>query len=214
MQTADRLGWFLSRDQNTSSDEVDIQTFYSHVMEVEPSSLLGELSGSTLYRHLPPGVRSLIRAFNIVRKWAVTQIAATNIGLKNRQNRIELLLRAVEVCRVRNMEEHSGVFSLNKPCNRSFVEAALTSALISVESRLFQRAWQGVANARGVSHDSVSALLVKPAMTSVKSGDRLTVDPAWLLERLLEVITLPDVMEPNAENMLHLVNFSKRRYVL
>lgn len=191
---------------------MEIQTLYSHLMDVEPTSMIGDLTSDSLYRLLPPGIRSLIRAFNILRNWALSKLVMQNLGLKLRQTRMELFLRAIEVCRLRSFDDPAPDHSVvDRPCLRSFVEAVLTSAVLSVESRLHHRAWQGVATSRGVTADSLVTILSKPTVRSTESQERLTVDPAWLLERILEVISLPDVLESSADTPMNLVNFDKRR---
>ena len=190
---------------------MEIQTIYSHIQEIEPSSLISELTQDALYRLLPPGVRSCIRAYSIIRKWLISKLVAPRIGLRSRQARMELLIQAIEVCRLRNTETPSTSQLIDQPCVRSFVEAVTTSALLSVESRLHHRAWQGVAFGRGSTCDSLSSLLLRPYVQSTSSGDSLTVDMGWLLERMLELIATPDVIEASAEEGQNLVNFDKRR---
>lgn len=95
---------------------------YSFLMEVESTALVGELSGDVLYRLLPPGIRSLIRAYNILRKWAICMIVPINIGMKARQSRMELFLKAIEICRIRNADEETLATDGNpaeRPCVRS-----------------------------------------------------------------------------------------------
>lgn len=193
-------------------DHVEIQTIYSHIQEIEPSPLISELTQDALYRLLPPGVRSCIRAYAIIRKWLISKIVAPRLGLRARQARLELLIQAIEVARLRNTETPSAPQLMDQPCVRSFVEAVATSALLSVESRIHHRAWQSVAISRGASCDSLSALLVRPYVRSTSSVDSLTVDMGWLLERMLEIIATPDIMESlSQESQSNLVNFDKRR---
>lgn len=227
VQTADRTGWFLPKEPSSASEEIEIQTLYTYIMEIESTPSVSELSGDTLYRLLPPGIRSLIRAYNILRKWAICILVAPQIGIKARQSRMELFLEAIKVCRIRSSSEKSKSKStrgagsagenenviFERPCVRSFVEAVLMSAIISPESRIFTRAWQNVANVRGAQAESLHSLLAARTIDSVESMDRLTVDPAWLLERILEVISFPDVQESAVETSLSLINFDKRRYV-
>lgn len=174
--------------------------------------MISELGQDSLYRLLPPAVRGCIRAFAILRKWLVSKLVAFKIGFRTRQARMELILRAIEVCRLRNAE--SGFPELlpsERPCVRSFVEAILSAALLSVESRMYHRAWQLVAGVRGTPCDSLSALLNRSSMASLKCSDTLTMDMGWVLEKMLEVISMPDVIESGAQDSLSLVNFDKRR---
>jgi GTPase-activating protein BEM2 len=177
--------------------------------------MISELTQDAVYRTLPPGVRSCVRAYGIVRKWLLSKIVASRIGTRIRQQRMDLLLRAIEVARLRS----TGVAGAHpqpcqRPCIRSFVETALTSAIVSVESRMYHRAWQNVAIGRGVQCDSLSSLLSKPRSQSTASFAPFTMDMSWLLERLLEVICTPDLVEPLTQEGQNLINFDKRRYVV
>lgn len=216
VQTADKTGWLLPRDPSTSNDDsIEIQTMYSHLQDVESSTMICELTQDAVYRLLPPGVRSCIRAYAIVRKWLISKIIASRIGLRVRQQRMDLLLRAIEVARLRSTSVAGSHPQLSdRPCIRSFVETVLTSAVVSLESRMYHRAWQNVAVSRGVHCDSLSSLLSKPRSKSTASFAPLTVDMSWLLERLLEVICTPDLVEPLTQEGQSLVNFDKRRYVI
>ncbi|KAH8827785.1 rho GTPase activating protein 22 [Flagelloscypha sp. PMI_526] len=147
VQCADRTGWLPSRD--TSS---------------HPRSI-SELGQDSLYRVLPPGIRSCIRAYNIVRKWLISRIVTPGLGLRCRQNRMELLLRTLEISRIRSLDSLTGGNSIRigeQPCIRSFVESVVGSAIISVESRLHAKAWGNIAAIRGASPDSVILMLSQP----------------------------------------------------
>ena len=185
----------------------------SYVLEVEPSPLISELTQDNLYRLLPPAVRSCIRAFGILRKWLISKLVALRLGIQGRQQRMDLMLRAIEVSRRRNWdgENAADVAVHERPCVRSFVEAILTSAVLSVESRTYQRAWLGVAMARGTGCDTLAAYLVKPVVTKLSSRGTLTADIGWLMEKILEIISMPDVLESPSEEKVILVNFEKRR---
>ena len=212
VQSTDRTGWFSTRDVAAVDDGVEIQTLYSHIQEVDHSSLISELNQDSLYRLLPPGIRSCVRAYSILRKWIISKIVAPRLGLRARQARMELLLRVIEVARLRNMESAATSRLHEKPCVRSFVEAVTTSAILSVESRMHHRAWQNVALARGTYSDSLVSLLARPYMQSASSHVPLTPDMGWLLERILEVIASPDVIESSMQENQSLLNFNKRRY--
>ncbi len=186
----------------------------SYVLEVEPSTLISELTQDTLYRLLPPAVRSCIRAFGILRKWLIAKLVALRIGIQARQHRMDLMLRAIEVARLRSIDGDNADVSLaERPCVRSFVEAILTSAVLSVESRTFQRAWLGVAMARGTGCDTLAAYLSRPVVKNLTTRGTLTADIGWLMEKILEIISLPDVLESPSEEKFVVVNFEKRRYV-
>ena len=164
-----------------------------------------------MYGLFPASIRSCIKAFAIIRKWFISKIVFPKLGLRPRQSRLERLLQAVEISRIRNSDSTSSTPISEKPCVRSFVEAVLTSALLSPESRLHARAWQNVANARRTTADSFSALL-DSSNAQTSTGDSLLVDIGWLFERILEVIVMPNVVTPPVDEVQGLVNFEKRRY--
>ncbi|KAI0046467.1 hypothetical protein FA95DRAFT_1606903 [Auriscalpium vulgare] len=215
VQTADRMGWFLPRDASTTNDDVDIQTIYSHLKEVHPSPMISELAQDELYRLLPPAIRSGLRAYHVLRKWIVSKIVAPRIGLQTRQARLELLLRSIEICREKSVPdaplESSSLLPTEQRTIRSFVESILTSATLSPESRSHQRAWYNVAVNRSVSCDSLAAYLAKLIHPPSSGIIHLTTDMGYTLERMLEILSLPDVLDsPEAGS---LVNLDKRRHL-
>lgn len=209
----------------TVEENLEVQTIYTHIQEVEPSSMISELSQDAVYRLLPPSIRSCIRAYGILRKWLVAKIVAPKLGLRVRQQRMELLLQAIEVARMRNavippptspaaMKGLGALAPADQPCVRSFVEAVIVSAVVSVESRMHFKAWQNVALNRGSQCDTLSSLLSRPCVQLSATRNPLTVDMGWLIERMLEIIATPDVMDSIAFEGQNLVNFDKRRWGL
>ncbi|KAF7320799.1 Rho GTPase activating protein 22 [Mycena chlorophos] len=213
VQTADRIGWFLTNPPN--EDVVDIQNMYSYLQEIEPTPLISELGQDSLYRLLPPGIRSCIRAYVIIRKWTVAQLVAPRLGLRTRQNRMELILRAIEVARRRVLPAYatSPQAVVDFPSPRSFVEAILTSAVLSIESRIHVRPWTNIAMSRGTQCDSIASLLLSQPSPQPASSRQLTLDVGWLLERMLEIIAAPDVVESAQQDAQSLISFDKRRHL-
>lgn len=210
VQSADRTGWFSGRE-TSFLDDVDIQTMYSHLTEVEPSSMISD-SQDSVYRLLPPSVRSCIRAYNILRKWIISKLVGPKLGIRNRQARMDLCLRAIEIARMRSLE--GGVEPgepHERPVIRSFVEAVLTAAIISPESRMHHRPWQNLTNIRGVQCDSLGALLSRPTVPKKSYGDPLIVDISWLLERMLEIVSIPNAVTISSEDLQSIINLDKRR---
>ncbi len=211
VQSADRTGWFPNREIATNEELVEVQTIYTHILEVERSSMISELSHDSLYRLLPPSVRSCIRAYTLIRKWLISKLVAPRIGLRARQARIELLIQAIELARLRNTETLSSAQLIEQPCVRSFVEAVTMSALLSPECRLHHRVWQSVSLSRNCTCDSLSSLLHQPFVQSVSSQESLTVDMGWLLERIIEISATPDILDASSREGQQLINFDKRR---
>lgn len=210
IQSADRIAWFPPRDVSSTSEDVEIQNMYLHLAEVAQTPLISELSQEPLYRLFPPGLRSCLRAHQVLRKWIVSRIVAPRVGSQVRQARMELLLRAVEVCRDRSDFDHSQHPSPERRCVRTFVEFALTSAILSPESRLHSRAWNNVANARRTGTDTLIAMLVKPNSRHSRNSPELITDVGWTLERMVEILSLPDVLTTPTDAS-GLINFQKRR---
>jgi hypothetical protein len=179
-------------------------------MEVPQSPLISELSQERLYRLFPPGLRSCLRAHHVLRKWLVSRIVTPRIGSQVRQARMELLLRAIEVCRDRSDYGHSQNSSAERRCIRSFAEFIITSAILSPESRICIRAWNNVANARRTGLDSLVTMLIRPLYQPTRSPSDLIIDMGWTLERMLEILSLPDVLTSPTDGS-GLVNFHKRR---
>lgn len=211
LQSADRTGWFLTKDSNALPDDVDIQTLQTFLYDsgVEPSPLIPILGQDRLYRLLPPGVRTCLRAHDILRKWLTSKIVTPRLGAAARQARIESFLTAVEICRRRSAEVRD-VDVAEHPCVRSFAESVLVAALVSPESRVHWKPWQAVASARNGSLDTLATLLTNSSTDVVPVRSPLTTDVGWLLERLLEIVTMPNVLDEGGRS---LVNFEKRRYV-
>ncbi|KAL0574214.1 rho GTPase-activating protein [Marasmius crinis-equi] len=210
-QSADRTGWFLPREETSTEDLVELQTIQMYLQEVGTSSLISEMSTEQIYRLLPPGIRACMRSFHIIKKWITSKIVAPKLGLRTRQARMETLLQALEVARIRSLE--GPVPRLDSPCVRSFVEAVITGAIVSTYSRLHQKAWQNVASNRNAQCDSLASLLARPRIRSVSSKEPLTVDMGWLIERILDVIAMPDTVEAGTFDGQNLINFDKRRHM-
>jgi hypothetical protein len=213
LQSADPAGWLPPRDQ-LQEDSTEIQSIYSHLKEVEASSeKISELSQNAIYRLLPSSIRVCIRAHFILRRWLILKIAAPRLGVHVRQERMDLLLRAIEVARLRSADPGPSANAIiEQSCIRSFVEAVLTSAVLSHESRLFTRAWQSVAGRRGTQCDTLVSLLAKPITRSLSSKRAMTCDVGWIIERLLELISAPDFVNSQLVDFRPLINFDKRRY--
>ncbi|KAF8723198.1 GTPase-activator protein for Rho-like GTPases, partial [Rhizoctonia solani] len=210
-QSVDKLGWYAVSDLPPTGDDTPIQNIYTQLQDVDTSPLISEMGPEKFVRNLPSSIRSVFRAHDIVRRWALASIVAPRLGIQVRQERIELLLRTIEVCRLRTADSPSSQDIL-QPSIRTFTETALGAALCSPESRLFTRAWQEVGAARGASIDSLSSLLSARRVEKIRSPRRMTADMGWLIECLLELSCLPDKSCEGGSGV-ELLNFDKRRYL-
>ena len=108
-------------------------------------------------------------------------------------------------------DDSLGVANGERRVVRSFAEHVLTAAILAPESRAYARAWANVAAARGVGLDNLAGMLVRDVDEIGGGGEgSLTTDVGWLLERVLEVLSLPDMFEAVTETG-RVINFDKRR---
>ncbi|KAG9092063.1 rho GTPase-activating protein [Ceratobasidium sp. 370] len=140
-QSADRLGWYVVNELPATTEDLSIQNIYTQLQEADTSPLIAEMGPDKFVRNLPSSIRSVFRAHDIVRRWAIMNIVTPRIGAQARQERIELFLQTIEVCRLRTSDSPAAK-DLHQPSIRTFTETALGAALCSPESRLFTRAWQ------------------------------------------------------------------------
>ncbi|CUA76422.1 breakpoint cluster region [Rhizoctonia solani] len=210
-QSVDKLGWYVVSDLPPTGDDTPIQNIYTQLQEVDTSPLISEMGPEKFVRNLPSSIRSVFRAHDIVRRWALINIVTPRLGVQVRQERIELFLRTIEVCRLRTADSPSSQ-DIRQPSIRTFTETALGAALCSPESRLFTKAWQEVGTARGASIESLSSLLSVRRVENIRSPRRMTADMGWLIECLLELSCLPDKSSEGGSGV-ELLNFDKRRYL-
>jgi len=76
---------------------------------------------------------------------------------------------------------------------------------------MHQRPWQNIATIRGVQCDSLAAFLSKPTVFKKSYGDPLTIDISWILERILELVSIPNVVTTSGEGDMSIINMDKRR---
>ncbi len=212
-QTADRTGWYGLRDYPPSNDEqLPIQDLYGHLQMIEPSPFVSQTQHDQLVRILSPSIRNVVRTHNAIRDWLIFKITEPNITPGVRLTRLELLVNALDACRSNTYDGDplAGDADIRKPVVRSFVEAALVSAIVSPESRIFARSWNDISHSRGQPLDTLLTLIgdVRPRMLPSKP---LTVDLSWVMERLLEIITLPDLHD--SDDGQTLINIDKRRFI-
>ena len=158
VQSANRTGWFSSRDPGYT-DDIGIQMMYSHLMDVKQSVMVSEISQDSLYRLLSPGIQSCVHAYNILHKWRISKLVTPKLGIRQCHSRMDLCLCALEIAHLHNLDRSPSYGPSERPCVRSFVEAIIMSAIISPKSRMHHNPWQKVANICGVQYDSLATLL-------------------------------------------------------
>jgi GTPase-activating protein BEM2 len=214
IQSKDKTGWILLTDLPTlSQDEMIIQNIYFHLTLIEPSPLLSDFpSTPRLINLAQPSIRAMLHCFDRARKWATAVLAQPGISLDTRHRRMELFLQALDICR--HLSSKTDGVPYDAPVIRSFVETVLTTAILSPESRMFHRAWYQTALHRGVNNVESLESFLHPVINeqlSFEPGFKLTVDFGWMIERLLELISMPDTLVTATETLGTVVNFEKRR---
>ncbi|SPO22522.1 related to BEM2 - GTPase-activating protein [Ustilago trichophora] len=186
---------------------------------------------ATLQQKLPSAVRDALAAQSLFRGWIAIHIIESGIGLERRQERLSKLLDALWICRARMLRLRAddvttpvnpqfGNASMvadtslpfREPTIGSFVESAIVNTLGSSESRVFLRAWQGVAAARGAKGDGLEDLMPKQIDSDMRSATEMsgTPDIGWILACLAEVATKAPSIQTSAAD-IELVDFEKRR---
>jgi hypothetical protein len=84
------------------------------------------------------------------------------------------------------------------------IEAVITAPIINPESRIHQRLWRALRQ---------PALLSRPAVPKKTHADPVVVDISWFLERMLEIISIPDSVVISQEDSQCIVSLDKRRSV-
>ncbi|KAG8827526.1 rho GTPase-activating protein [Serendipita sp. 401] len=214
IQSKDKTGWIPMSDlPSLSQDEIVIHNIYFHLTFVEPSPLLSDLpSTPRLINLAQPSIRSILHCFDHCRKWATAVLAQPGIPFEARLLRMERFLQALELCRALSCKTDN--VSDTAPVIRSFVETVLTTALLSPESRLYHRAWHQTAIKRRLVHqDSLDQYLRLPSNVELpfSPGFKLAVDFGWMIERLLEMMSMPDTLMNSTDTLGTVINFEKRR---
>ncbi|CAO3569269.1 unnamed protein product [Mortierella alpina] len=227
-QSADPLGWYLPRSSTSAVGEEDvvITGIHSTLYAIRKQGALGtNWSGQQLISSLPICLQSLCRLHHVIRGWVVSQVAAPNITFEVRLCRVQKMLNVILRSRSAMDQFGAGPKSprLNNPERPnlggvpSFVETAVVSALVSLESRAYSRLWLEVVKGRRGALETLEDVLrvhqehepVIPSTSKPVSGDLI---PAlgWLIERMLE--TCCYVRDMSYESPL-LINFDKRHYL-
>ncbi|KAE8216721.1 hypothetical protein CF327_g157 [Tilletia walkeri] len=225
MQASNLLGWFPNRQQTGSGARSGSEgqepwslSLYKLLEVLVQASETGEQV--SLLQRLPPAVRDVLAVHQLIKGWLAIHIIEIKIGVQKRQARLERMLDAVWICRARMVRARSGSQSsidaqspFKDSTVASFIESALVGALTTPESRLFVRAWQGVAMARHASGEYLKDLI--PAASAATDLDAASVHPCipdlgWVLQSLAEAASREF---PETEAAAQLINFDKQRLV-
>ncbi|KAK0524936.1 rho GTPase-activating protein [Tilletia horrida] len=222
MQASSLLGWFPNRPTSSRSGgeghEPWSLSLYKLLEVLVQASEHGE--NATLLQSLPTAIRDVLAVHQLLKGWLAIHIIETKIGLQRRQARLERMIDALWICRARMVRARSGSqtnIDAQAPFRdqtvASFVESALVGALTTPESRLFVRAWQGVAMSRNASGEHLRDLV--PTPSKISDFETATMHPSipdlsWVLQSLAEAVSRDF---PETEPAAQLINFDKQRLV-
>ncbi|SPO35455.1 related to BEM2 - GTPase-activating protein [Pseudozyma flocculosa] len=227
-QALQPTGWYAARhsDSQPGDDDKPINSMYSLLDVLRTPGSSGR--EPTLQQRLPAAVRDALAAQSLLRGWVAIHIIERGLGVEKRQARLEKLLDAVWICRARMARLRAGDdcgggsgITLSQESSMpfreatigSFIESAILGSLTSSESRIFLRAWQGVALGRSGTGDSLADLFpldVTPPMRVASSGAS-TPDVGWILGCLAEAATRASAPSDAAD--VGLIDFEQRRTV-
>lgn len=226
-QASHPTAWFTIKAGSTGTAEEDkpVTSMYTMLDILTASEGINEDTGkgvekgTPLQQKLPSAVRDALAAQSLFRGWIAIHIIETGIGLERRQERLSKLLDALWICRARMLKLRGDDVTVSdtsvpfrEPTIGSFVESAIVSTLGSSESRIFLRAWQGVAAARGGKCDGLDDLMPKQIDPEMRSAIELsgTPDIGWILTCLAEAATKGPSTHTSAADV-ELIDFEKRR---
>ncbi|KAI5780160.1 hypothetical protein DFH27DRAFT_362346 [Peziza echinospora] len=209
-QSAEPLGFFVSKLTLLSNEEdlafQDIYFLLDNLRRVN--------SNETILESLPTPLQDLCVLHRRIGDWVLGQITDSSIKLDVRAKRIAALLRCLAICRTRmsGMDLYESSSSGPRQHIPSFVESAISAALVRPESRMFSVAWSLAADETTGSGLQVETLeqIVPKHIEGLSNLTSMTPCAGWLIERMLEIVCyVPNMLVENNR----LINFDKRRYV-
>ncbi|KAM0756568.1 hypothetical protein T439DRAFT_309052 [Meredithblackwellia eburnea MCA 4105] len=201
---ADPSAWYSTRHVVKTDDEDLIIT--------DPySQILAMGSDLTVLKAMPLSLQHTVRVHTLLRRWVLGHLVDPELPLARRQTRMIKAIEMIEISRSRVSNVFFGgqaeaLTSIREASLASFVERAVTAAVVAPESRLFASAWSGVASTRKVPLPDSLASLVKP--DPLITDATTTLDLAWLNERLVEITTQVDSLSEGIS-----INFDKRYWM-
>ncbi|KAF9934048.1 rho GTPase-activating protein [Linnemannia zychae] len=228
-QSADPLGWYLPRlGSSPTDDEIFITGIHNTLYSIRRNGALGtHWNGERLINSLPMCLQSLCKLHHVIRCWVMAQISAPGITFDVRVGRIRKMLDVILQSRNQMIQfsQNPKIITADRRSGTStsvgipsFVEASISSALVSPECRAYTRAWLEVAaGQRGELETFEDILAVRRRQDTSASSennatptDELVPEVGWLIERMLE--TCCYVRDMSYESP-HLINFDKRQYI-
>ncbi|EDO18680.1 hypothetical protein Kpol_1055p35 [Vanderwaltozyma polyspora DSM 70294] len=189
--------------------------------------------GSLLFDDLPTSVKVLINLHKSLTAFFTIIISDVNCSFDIRLNRCCVVLQILNYVRWKNSsldlfdnqtpEDPNSSISPHIP---SFIETAISNAMVTPESRSFELAWRTAYSLMNSNHsekplrsiykimDDIDDIHIKSFieidMTVLNKPKNLSPCPGWFISRLLEISQfVPNMSMTNSK----LINFDKRRFV-
>ena len=209
-QSAEPLGFFVPKMALLSNEEdmpfQDIFFLLENLRRVN--------SNDAILESLPTPLQELFKLHRRIGDWVLAQITESTLKLDARAKRIAAMLKCLTICRTRmsGMDLYETSNSGPRQHIPSFVESAISAALVRPESRLFSTAWSLAAEEVGNTGHQIETLEQVVPKTVGLLGNNTSMTPCvgWLIERMMEIVCyVPNMLVENNR----LINFDKRRYV-
>lgn len=205
---------------STSEDDLEILNVFTWI-----KSLYGDNMDDKILNKFPPPVKILFDVHSNLEKYFKLQISDTNISRDIRTSRMISILQVLAISRLRNgsVDLFNGSEKLEdsdigkvSPHVPSFIETAITQAIVSPESRSFSKSWIYSAltlnsSSTADNWDDLVQLLPKFEIEHLNKSLKGALTPCvgWFVERLLEISCfVPNMSIENSK----LINFDKRRF--
>jgi hypothetical protein len=191
----------------TDDKKLEILNVFSWI-----KSLYGENMDDSILKKFPPPLQTLFEVHDNLEKYIKLQITDLQITRKDRNARMAAILQMLTITKLRmnSVKLFNGGSSngSQSPVIPSFIETAITQAIVSPESRSFDASW--VLFAGNGSCDNISDLLLDVDVEDLAEEYRgsLTPCPGWFIGRLMEILNLV----PSLSSDNKLINFDKRRF--
>lgn len=189
---------------------------------------------SLFVERLPHSVQLLVKLHLSLTEFFILQIAHLNKSYDDRVNSCAVILQMLNFARWKNStmdlfhdaddgfnDNQSSAISPHVP---SFIETAITNAIIAPESRCFEMSWKH-AYTRMVGEDAKTVKSISDLLRGIEGNVRSFVEydglqlvkpknlcpcPGWFIGRLLEISQfVPNMSIENSK----MINFDKRRFV-
>lgn len=227
VQSADINGFFHYRPPHPNNDEeLTMQDIYSYL-----EGLSRENPDDRFLYTLPRPIRELFKLHNNIVNYFTLQISDNAIKKEERVSRMMSILKILGISQRRmksvdlfnksegtKSDDNGSGLSSHIP---SFLESAISAAVVRPESRAFANSWVqaskeihkqfgGHFNGSIISLESIIPDIPAASLKNPIGEKALTPCVGWVLERMIEIVCYLPNMSIESPRM---INFDKRRYI-